>query len=319
MIEAPFLNSQQIEVLRKLYSPDPVPSGLKPDQYLTATEFAHFIEVVQRRKLDPFVRQIYWTKRSTKDDDGQYVARVQVEAQIDGLRLIAERTGKYAGQLGPFWYDAAGEMGQPGRWVDVWLGAGPPLAAKVGVLRTDFKEPLWGVANWIAYAQYKRDNTLNRMWERMGPHMLAKCAESLGLHKAFPEDLSGLTIAEESAGVDRLSGKNDPNSDATPLLPPSAAAPPESSKGTAPDEQGEVLTLQQWRDKVRAEQKRQSIPDPMMKKLAAGYTGKRTTHEMMIPDLQKLFNALVADEEKIRNEQAAAAADAAAKPAGAGK
>jgi hypothetical protein len=79
----------------------------------------------------------------------------------------------------------------------VWTAAEPPVAAKVGVLRTDFKEPCWGVARFASYAQKKKDGSPDPHVGGMSDVMIAKCAEALGLRKAFPQELSGLYTSDE--------------------------------------------------------------------------------------------------------------------------
>jgi phage recombination protein Bet len=150
-----------------------------------------FVQAVNRTGLDPFTRQIYPSRKRSKDGD-RWVSHMSPTPTIDGLRIVAERTGDYAGQLGPFW------CGEDGIWHDVWLDdANPPVAAKVGILRHNFKEPLWGVAKYSEYAQRKSDGKINAIWLKLATVMLAKCAEAIGLRRAFPMYLSGLYTREE--------------------------------------------------------------------------------------------------------------------------
>jgi phage recombination protein Bet len=167
-------------------------------QNASRADLAVFFHQARKTGLDPFSRQIYMIGRW---DGKTQSTKWTIQAAIDGLRIVALRTGEYVGQEGPSF------CGPDGEWQEVWLGDGPPRAAKVGVLRRGFDKPVYAVAKYDSYVQTSTDKKTGETkptstWAKMPDVMLAKCAEALALRKAFPHDLAGIYSEEEMGQAD---------------------------------------------------------------------------------------------------------------------
>lgn len=159
----------------------------------TNDELALFIGMCKRARLDPFQRQIYAVFRRNGQSGHE---EMTIQVGIDGFRAIAERTGRYAGQAGPWWCD------ENGAWSEFWPhGKTPPYAARVVVKKMVGGQTIEtpAVAHWAEYAVTGKGG---QMWAAMPANQLAKCAEALALRKAFPNELSGMYVEEEMNQAD---------------------------------------------------------------------------------------------------------------------
>lgn len=193
---------EQVDLIKRIVAP-----GSSHD------ELAIFLHACEVTGLDPLTRQIYALKRRVKDEGGNWVEKLSIQTGIDGYRLIADRTGRYApGPEPKFSYDSEGN-----------------LVSATAFVRKQTADGTWHtVAAAAYYAEYvvtNRDGQPSKMWLDRPHIMLAKCAEALALRRAFPAELSSVYTREEiqQAEIDA----DDP-----PWRVPALAAP-EPEGGTA--------------------------------------------------------------------------------------
>lgn len=156
---------EQVDLVKKLVAPN-----------ANRDELSLFLYQCKRTGLDPLTRQIYCIHRGGK---------MTIQTSIDGFRVVAERSGSYAGQDEPiFNEDEKGNIISCKVTVYKFAANGQRYPAAVGV------------AYWSEYAQQ------GPMWTKMKHTMISKCAEALALRKAFPQDLSGLYTTEEMQQAD---------------------------------------------------------------------------------------------------------------------
>lgn len=154
-------------------------------------QLSQALNICNTYQLTPVKRQVHFSLRNKKDGNGNWTKVMSFLVTVDGLRGIAERGGAYEGQAGPFW------CGPDGKWVDVWLKDDLPAAAKIGVYKKNFREPLTAVAKFEEYKQTDKQGNVTGLWVKMPATMIAKCAEALAIRRAFPDETSGIYTVEE--------------------------------------------------------------------------------------------------------------------------
>jgi len=161
----------------------------------TNDELQLFLYQCKRSGLDPIVKQIYFQKYKSKN--GQ--SNMTIITGIDGYRLIADRSNAYGGSHEPI-YD--GEIKITDRGAYDLIEKAPRKATVTVVKFVDgVKCKFTASAFW---EEYYPGGTKGHMWRKFPYTMLAKCAESQALRKAFPNDLSGLYTTEEMEQAPRV-------------------------------------------------------------------------------------------------------------------
>jgi phage recombination protein Bet len=145
--------------------------------------------------LDPLTRQIYAIKRYSNAERREVMS---FQTSIDGYRVVAERTGFYAGNEDPEY-----TTDDTGAW---------PVTAKVTVwkLVAGQRVPFSATARWSEYVATNKEGNPTKFWSQMPFLMLGKVAEALALRKAFPNDLSGIYTREEMEQADNGQATEQP-------------------------------------------------------------------------------------------------------------
>lgn len=153
------VKKKQYEIIKNTYC-----KGVSED------EVTVFFHICKHLKLDPMLKQVYAIPRSGK---------MTVQTSIDGYRAIAERTGKYSpGREAVYSYDKNGKI----------------------LSCTSFVKKMTPDGTWHeigATAFFSEYEVKGTFWNKMPHVMIAKCAESLALRKAFPEQLSAIRTEDE--------------------------------------------------------------------------------------------------------------------------
>lgn len=180
------LSAQQITLIRRTIAND-----------CNDAEFDLFMAAARSAGLDPFRKQISPLVFNKNKPDKR---RMSIITTIDGLRVIAARSGRYRP-----------DENEPGLSYDpAEKSPTNPLGLIKAVVKVYIDDkPVTGVAYWDEFApisdEWGEDSATGRRkptgkkaldtggnWGRMPRVMLAKCAEAQALRKAFPEDMSGL-------------------------------------------------------------------------------------------------------------------------------
>lgn len=163
--------AEQIELIRRTYGRD-----------LNNDELALFLYEARQRGLDPLMRQIYCVKRFDKRANCKVMT---IQVGIDGMRLIAERSRRYA----------------PGPEPTFTYGQDGSVVSATSYVKKQTDDGTWHVVSATArfddYVIRDATGAPTSFWRK--PHIqLAKCAEALAIRKAFPVETNGLYTAEET-------------------------------------------------------------------------------------------------------------------------
>ena len=178
-------NDKQLDLVRRTVAKD-----CNPD------EFRQFIHICQGVRLDPLRRQIYCFVFNKTDPKRR---QMTVVTSIGGYRSIAERTGSYRP-------DSAAPRLEISADAKSSINPLGIIRCEVTVFKHSHGEwfPVVGEAYWEEYvptitnedgvAHIDRKKT---GWIKMPRIMIAKCAESNALRKAWPDDFAALVSEEE--------------------------------------------------------------------------------------------------------------------------
>ena len=157
---------------------------------LTDPELYLFLHCAKASGLDPRYKQIY----AIKDNKG----RLSITPSIDGMRLIAARTGRYTAGPVRYEYDAQGN----------------PVSATSITYAFNREAGQWMGVEGVAWMKGSKRGS--PQWDGDPMNMLGIAAERRSLKRAFPLDMTGLDVEDDfEDGVAAVARSNGPMVDVT--------------------------------------------------------------------------------------------------------
>lgn len=174
------MNNEQVAVLKRT-----IAKGCTDD------EFALFLQVCRRTQLDPFAKQICPVARWDKKENRNVM---QIQVQIDGFRVLAQRTGQHGGTDRTL-YDEGLTL-----YEHLQTKRGRPQTCSTTVYRiVDGQRcPFTAEISWDDFYPGQKQGF---MWDSKSYQMMSKASESQALRKGFQLELANLETPEESTIV----------------------------------------------------------------------------------------------------------------------
>ena len=216
-------------------------------------ELQLFLYQCKQTGLNPLTRQIYAIKRAGK---------MTIQTSIDGFRVIAERSGSYAGQDEPIWEND--EKGFPIK-----------CTVRVYKFTPNFEQRYCA---GVGVAHFKEYYPNPQMLQKTMPHtMIAKVAEALALRKAFPQDLSGLYTGDEITDAPKE------------IVPNKFFKEPEGSMKNLSDIAGEELKASA--EEQRLNKLKEALAKMQTKEEITDYLNKKYQNKTRLEVLQSMSEA----------------------------
>lgn len=156
---------------------------------VTEQELMMFMSLCKYQGLNPFLRDAYLIKYGSQPativvGKGALEKRAQRTAQYKGFEagiIVRTESGSIEHRTGTFYLP---EEELVGGWAKVYVDG--------------FDKPIEAAVSMQEYTGRKKDGSVNSQWATKPATMIRKVAKAQALREAFPEDMAGMYIAEES-------------------------------------------------------------------------------------------------------------------------
>lgn len=174
-------------------------------------ELVMFINLCKYNGLNPWLREAYCIKFGNDPativvGKEAYMKRAVANPTFDGFEcgiIVLTEPGEIAYRKGGFYMPGEKVVGG---YAEVW--------------RKDMSHSVRVEISFDEYAVRKRDGSLNAQWSKRPATMIRKVALVQALREAFPNDLGGMSTAEEVGVTEPEEAKVE-----TPVVAPSPAKP----------------------------------------------------------------------------------------------